>query len=106
MPLVWLSLAVAVVVTVVSAILATRRALESLRAAKSLGRTTSEGLARIEASSALIEEHLARAAESNERLDAKLAQLSRSRAQLNVLRSAIDEVRDSVGRVTAVYPRK
>jgi hypothetical protein len=66
----------------------------------------SDGVARIEASSARIEEHLSRAAESGMRLDAELAQLRRSRAELNVLTSAIDDVRASVGRVTAVYPRK
>jgi hypothetical protein len=106
MPLLWLSLAVSVVATTASAVHATRRGLETFRAVKSLGRDASDGLARIEASAARIEEHLAAAAESGSRLDAELAQLRRSRAQLNVLRSAIDEARDSLGRVTAVYPRK
>ena len=106
MPLVWLSLAVAVVVTIVSAISTTRRALETFRAFKSLGRATSDGLERIEVSAARIESHLALAAESSARLDAELAQLRRSRAQLNVLRSAIDDVRNSVDRVISVYPRK
>jgi hypothetical protein len=106
MALFWLALAFAVVATVVSAIVATRRGLETFRAFKSLGRTTSEGLARIEESTTQIETHLALAAESSVRLDGSLAQLSRSRARLNVLRSAIDEVRDSVDRVTVFYPRK
>jgi uncharacterized membrane-anchored protein YhcB (DUF1043 family) len=106
MALFWLALAFAVVATIVSAVVATRRGLEAFRAFKSLGRTTSVGLERIEASTAQIETHLALAAESSTRLDASLAQLSRSRAQLNVLKSAIDEVRDSIDRVTAVYPRK
>ena len=46
------------------------------------------------------------AAESGARLEIELAQLRRSRARLNVLMSAIDEVRDSIGRVTAVYPQQ
>jgi hypothetical protein len=106
MALFWLALAFAVVATAVSAIVATRRGLETFRAFKSLGRAASDGLARIDASTAQIETHLALAAESSARLDASLAQLNRSRARLNVLRSAIDEVRASVDRVTAVYPRK
>jgi hypothetical protein len=106
MALFWLALAFAVVATIASVVVATRRGLEAFRAFKSLGRASSEGLARIDASTARIETHLALAAESGARLDAELAQLRVSRARLNVLRSAIDEVRDSVGRVTAVYPRK
>ena len=106
MALVWLSLAVAVVTTIASLVFATRRGLESFRTLKRLGRAVSEAAARVEATAARIEEHLANAAESGTKLDAELEQLRRSRAQLNVLTSAIDEVRDSFGRVTEVYPRK
>jgi hypothetical protein len=106
MPLLWLSLAVAVVATIGSAIYLTLRGLDAFRAVKTLGSAVSAGVERIEASSARIEEHLARAAESGERLDAELARLRRSRARLRVLTSALDDVRASVGRVTAVYPRK
>lgn len=106
MPLFWLSLAVALVAAVGSVTFATLRGLETFRAFKRLSGSVSEGLGRIEASSALIEEHLARAAESGTRLDAELAQLRRSRARLNVLTSALADARASVGRVTAVYPRK
>ena len=106
MPLFWLTLAVAIVVTVASIVYSTRKGLEAFRGAKRLGGVVSSELERIEQASAQIERHLALAAESGSKLDAKLAQLRRSQARLNVLRSAIDEVRDSVGRVTAVYPRK
>jgi hypothetical protein len=40
------------------------------------------------------------------RLDASVARLQRSVARLNVLRAAVDDARDSLGRITAVYPRK
>jgi hypothetical protein len=40
------------------------------------------------------------------RLEAVSARFRISRARLAVLRSAVKDVRDSVGRVTAVYPRK
>ena len=106
MAVIWLSLAVAIVAAIASAVFATRRGLESFRAFKRIGGSVSAGTVRIEASAAQIEEHLRRAAESGEQLDAELTQLRHSRAQLNVLTSAMDDVRDAVGRVTSVYPRK
>ena len=39
-------------------------------------------------------------------LDASVKRLERSLARLQVLRAAVDEARDSVQRLTAVYPRK
>jgi hypothetical protein len=39
-------------------------------------------------------------------LEGSLARLQIALRQLDVLREAVDEVTDSVGRVTAVYPRK
>ena len=106
MPLFWLSLAVAILAIVTSTVYATRKGLEAFRAFKVLGRNVTSEIERIEQASARIEQHLALAAQSGERLDAELAQLRSSRARLNVLTSAIDDVRASIGRVTAVYPRK
>ena len=106
MPLYWLALAVAIAVIVASAIYGTLKGLEVFRLAKTLGATVSRELERIEVASGQIERHLALAAESGARLDAELAQLRRSRARLNVLTSAIEDVRASVGRLQAVYPRK
>ena len=106
MPLFWLALAVAIVAVVASSIYLTRKGLEAFRGAKRLGGTVTGELERIERTSGEIERHLALAAESGAKLEAELAQLRRSRARLNVLTSALDDVRASVGRVTAVYPRK
>ena len=106
MPLFWLALAVALVSVVASAIYLTLKGLEAFRAFKRLGRSVTDGLGRIEQASGEIERHLALASESGTRLESELAQLRRSRARLNVLTSAIADVRASVGRVTAVYPRK
>ena len=106
MSLFWLALAVAIVAVIASSIYVTLKGLEAFRGAKRLNGEVADGLERIERASAEIERHLTLAAESGERLEAELAQLRRSRARLNVLTSAIDEVRDSFGRVTAVYPRK
>ena len=106
MPLFWLALAVAIVATVASIVYATLKGLEAFRGLKRLGGQVTSEVERIEQASGEIEKHLALAAESGSQLEVKLAQLRRSRARLNVLTSAIDEVRDSIGRVTAVYPRK
>ena len=106
MPLFWLALAVAIVAVVASSIYVTLKGLEAFRGAKQLSGTVSSELERIEEASGQIEEHLLRAAESGSKLEAELDRLRRSRARLNVLLSAIDEVRDSIGRVTAVYPSK
>ncbi len=106
MPLFWLSLAVALVAVIASAIYVTLKGLEAFRAFKGLSRNVTSEIARIEQASGQIERHLALASESSARLDSELADLRRSRARLNVLTSAIDDVRASVGRLTAVYPRK
>jgi hypothetical protein len=106
MPLFWLALAVALVSVVASAVYLTLKGLEAFRAFKQLGRSVAEGTERIERTTGEIERHLTLASESGTRLEAELADLRRSRARLNVLTSAIADVRASVGRVTAVYPRK
>ena len=102
----WLALIIALVLTVASAIYATRQGLRAFRAFRRLGRSVGGELDRIAAASGEIERHLALAAESGTRLEASLARLRSSRARLNVLTSALADVRASVGRVTAVLPRK
>ena len=106
MPIFWLALIIALVLTVASAIFVTLRGLEAFRAFKQLGRTVVGELDRIETASGEVERHLALAAESGTRLEASLTRLRASRARLNVLTSALADVRAAVGRVTAVYPRK
>lgn len=106
MPLFWLSLGVAVVLTVSSAIYVTLKALEAFRGFKRLGRNAAGELARIEQASAAIERHLALASASGTRLEASLARLGESRARLNVLTSALADARASLDRVTGLVPRK
>ena len=74
MPLFWLALAVALVVTVASIVFATLKGLEAFRGVKRVGGAVSSELERIEQASAQIERHLTLAAESGSQLDAKLAQ--------------------------------
>ena len=103
---IWLALLIAVVLTVASAIYLTLKGLEAFRAFKRLGRNVGGEIDRIVTATDQIERHLALAAESGTRLDASLTRLRASKAQLNVLTSAIADVRAAVGRVTGIVPRK
>ena len=102
----WLALAVAVVLTIASLIYVTLNALEAFRAFKRVGRNLSAGVEHVNATTAQIERHLELAAESGSQLEVSLARLRTSRAQLNILTSALSDVRDSVNRVTAFIPRR
>jgi hypothetical protein len=102
----WLTLTLAVVVTLGSAVYATSKGLEAFRAVKQLGQAVDGGIERIATSSASIERQLALAAENGGRLDASLGRVRTSRARLNVLTSAIADVRAAADRLTDVVPRK
>jgi uncharacterized membrane-anchored protein YhcB (DUF1043 family) len=106
MAVIWLALIIALVLTVASSIFVTRRGLEAFRAFKRFGRSVGSELERIERASGEIERHLALAAEGGSQVERSLARLSSSRARLNVLTSALADVRAAVGRITAVVPRK
>jgi hypothetical protein len=104
--MVWLALIIALVLTIASAVFLTLRGIEAFRTFKRLSAVAGAELERIAAASGEIERHLALAAESGTQLEASLARLRSSRAQLNVLTSAIADVRAAVGRVTGVMPHK
>jgi hypothetical protein len=106
MPIVLLALIIALFLTVASAVYLTTQGLDAFRAFKQLGRVAGDEVDRIAATAGEIERHLALAAESGTQFEASLARLRRSRARLNVLTSAIADVRAAVGRVTGVVPRK
>jgi prefoldin subunit 5 len=102
----WLTLAFALALFVGSLVYATLKGLETFRAVKALGSVATAELDRIATASQQIEWHLTEAAEAGTRLDRSLTRLRESNARLNVLRSAIADVQASIGRITAVYPRK
>lgn len=102
----WLALTVALLLSVGSAIYLTLTGLAAFRDFKRLGREIGAELDRITTASGQIERHLALAAESGSRLGSALERLRESRARLNVLTSALADVRAAVGRVTGVVPRK
>ena len=106
MPIFWLALILALVLTVAAVTYATLKGLEAFRAFKRLGRVLGSELDRISAATDGIERHLALAAESGTKLEASLTRLRASRARLNVLTSALGDVRAAVGRITGVVPRK
>ena len=102
----WLSLAVAVVLPAVGIFIAFRRGLTLWRDLKRVGRGSAAALddvgrklERMSTGAEALGEVTARAEPPVERLRVSLARLA-------VLRSALADVQDSVGRVTAVYPRK
>jgi len=102
----WLALAVAVVLTTASLIYVTLNALEAFRAFKALGLNMGGELDHVTATTAQIERHLELAAESGSRLEASLARLHTSRAQLNILTAALADARALIDRVTAFVPRR
>ena len=104
--MVWLALIIAFLLTIASAIFLTLRGLEAFRTFKRFSATAGGELERLAAASGETERHLALAAESGTQLEASLARLRSSRAQLNVLTAAIADVRAAVARVTGVLPRK
>jgi len=106
MSLVWLSLTLAVILPIASAAYLTVKGLDSFRAAKQVSRRAGRELERISAVTAEIEERVAATEARSARLDASLARLRRSRAELDVLTTALAEVRASVQSVTSLVPRK
>ncbi len=102
----WLALTIALFLTVSSALYGAQKGLEAFRAFKRLARRAGEELDKIETAAGEIERHLALAAEGGTQVEASLARLRASRARLNVLTSALADVRAAVGRVTAFVPRK
>ena len=101
----WVALAVAVLVVFAAVVRTLRQALGAWRSLKRVRRALGRALYELEVAAARLADNAGEARPSPA-LDRSLARLRRSIARLNVLRRAIDDVTDAVGRVTAVYPRK
>jgi hypothetical protein len=82
------------------------RGLQLWRTFKAFGRALDDTTSALTRSLERLGTASAGASAAPERLDPSLARLRVSLARLAVLRSAIQDVQDSVGRLTAVYPRK
>ena len=81
------------------------RALQGWRTLKRARRHLAKSLADLASSADRTGEIVERISDQRE-LEGSVARLQLAVRQLNVLRAAVDEVSDSAGRVTAVYPRK
>jgi hypothetical protein len=106
MAIVWLALAVSLLAVAVATTVTVRRALALFRSFRSLGGGVGRELQAIERATAQIEGHLAAAARSQTALERSLGRLQGSRAELNVLLSALGDARASLGRLTALWPAK
>jgi len=99
---VWIALGVSVLALMVGAGRAATQALRCFRALRGLRRELADSAAALAASA----ERLAGHPDAAAKLEPALARLRRSTAQLSVLTAALDDVRDSWGRIAWVYPRK
>jgi hypothetical protein len=106
MALVWASLALAIVLTTIGIVILFRHAVRLWRDLRKSGKALADGLDDL---GRRVDEMSVRA----ERLEAAMARpgpgLARLRitlARFAVLRAAMADVQDAVGRVSAVYPRK
>lgn len=81
------------------------RALQGWRMLKRARRHLAKSLAALATSAERTGDIVEQISDQRE-LEGSLARLRVATRQLNVLRAAVDDVRDSVGRVAAVYPRK
>jgi hypothetical protein len=103
---VWAGLALLVAAFFSGALFAFVRGRTAYRAFKTAGSDVTGGLERISRDADAIVTKLERLAAGGARLESALARLAVSRARLKVLTAAIDDVRDAIRRVTAIYPRK
>jgi hypothetical protein len=100
---VWVGLAVGVLAVAFGAYRAVRQLVGLFRSLKRLKQESGRALEELTHAAERLAE---RGADPAGKLQPALERLARDRARLNVLLAAVDDVRDSVGRVTAVYPRK
>jgi hypothetical protein len=107
MPLyIWLSLLLVVVVSVGGLALLAVRGLELWRTFKAFGRALEQAVGAVMSSAERLADSTERASAAPQRLEPALARLRGDLARAAVLRAAIQDVRDSLGRLTAFYPSK
>jgi uncharacterized protein HemX len=100
---VWVALAIGVLAVAFGVYRAVRQLLGLFRSLKALKRESTRAFEELTRATERLAE---RAPDPAAKLQPALERLARDQARLNVLLAAVDDVRGSVGRVTAVYPRK
>jgi len=106
MLLFWIALVVFLLVTTIGAIQVFRAGLRVWRTLKAFRNAVAEQANALAGAVERLSGSSERAGAAQERLEPSLARLQRSVARATVLRAAVQDVRDSFGRLTAVYPRK
>ena len=103
----WLiALIVSGIVVVGATVHLVRRGLDLYRAFRNSGGAIGEGTLKIAEAAEQTAAKAERLAEGTGQMADAVERLQRSQAQLAVLRQAIRDVQDSVGRLTALAPRK
>jgi hypothetical protein len=102
----WLSLFVLIAAPLACGGYATTRGLRTFRSVRRLGRGIERTIAPVLATAAEAETRAASIEAGQIRLQQALARLQASRAELDVLRRAYSESRDSLNKLTSLFPRK
>jgi hypothetical protein len=103
---VWIALLLVIAVSIVGIAIIVTRALTLWRTFKAFGRATDDTMARLAASLDRMDAKSATLGSGMPRLEAALARLQSDLARLAVLRQAVQDARESVGWILAIYPRK
>jgi hypothetical protein len=103
---VWPALAIALVALFGAPVVAAMRAWRTLKTFKAVARHASEVVEEVARSAAQTEERALAATQGAERLANAVTHLQGSLAELQVLKTAADETRTGLGRITGLRPRK
>jgi hypothetical protein len=104
--LVWILLALLLLALTAGSVYVFLRARAFLRTAKSVGAQLDGRLREVTASADRLSANMEEFNAALPRLEASVEQLERSLARAAVLQAAVQDARESIGRLTAVYPRK
>ena len=103
---VWLSLVVLIAVPVACAGWAAGRGFRTYRSAQKLAREVNDVVLPIQVAASVAEDRVASVEAGQIRLQEALARLERSRAELDILRRAAQESRDTLKGLTSLIPSK
>jgi hypothetical protein len=102
----WLALALFILLPAIGAVFLFRRGLALWRDLKRGGAALADGLDDLGGRLERMSQRVAGVGDATARVEPSVARLQTSLAELGVLRAAVRDVQDAVGRMTAVYPRK
>ena len=103
---VWISLAVSVVAIVVTGVRTGRLGWATFKDSRRFTGALGTRLARLSEATAKLERSAAAIDSGSARLQQSLARFAATRRQVAVLAGAVDEIQDTLGRLTFFFPRK